>query len=299
MEMLGTLILYCCDNLRVPLVKADLIRELVITLNPQFISLSDCEHIHINVLRIISLSVWLATPNGFTQLGIKDRNEQQAIHKTISQSVVAPVEKYISHLCVNRYSIVDGEQSQCFLDLLAQLLQISPYYQPTMDIVLNMPQYWDKERGKVRNMGKNVNGMLRMEGIEDVIEEKLRNDETKFGGVENNVTAINVRLKLPPNIVHLRPFEHGLCLLSPLALPHPLEPFLHPCRLQHHKLLPLHHFIPISSLPPSLTQPHKPHTRLFLLPHRHRFKQPPHSFHHSLSTQLVHSPLTPPTLPNS
>ncbi|KAK2943803.1 hypothetical protein BLNAU_21281 [Blattamonas nauphoetae] len=199
MEMLGTLILYCCDNLRVPLVKADLIRELVITLNPQFISLSDCEHIHINVLRIISLSVWLATPNGFTQLGIKDRNEQQAIHKTISQSVVAPVEKYISHLCVNRYSIVDGEQSQCFLDLLAQLLQISPYYQPTMDIVLNMPvflaipscltffknddrmfnfllcmyfsqQYWDKERGKVRNMGKNVNGMLRMEGIDARLE---------------------------------------------------------------------------------------------------------------------------------
>ncbi|KAK2940992.1 hypothetical protein BLNAU_24096 [Blattamonas nauphoetae] len=88
---------------------------------------------------IITYFIWLATPRGLTELKIQDRDEQQAVHETVLKQVLAPSEKYICHLCANRLSIVDGEQSRSFLTLIAQLLEICPYYQPTLEVVLNMP----------------------------------------------------------------------------------------------------------------------------------------------------------------
>ncbi|KAK2942903.1 hypothetical protein BLNAU_22162 [Blattamonas nauphoetae] len=100
-----------------------------------------------------------------------------------SSQVLAPSEQYIWHLCVNRYSIVGGEQSMTFLDLIATLLEISPYYQRTMEFVLHLPREWNDKGGKVQQMWKTVQRMLRMEGTEDVIEEKLQNDDNETKGV--------------------------------------------------------------------------------------------------------------------
>ncbi|KAK2943657.1 hypothetical protein BLNAU_21405 [Blattamonas nauphoetae] len=180
-------------------------------------------------MKIVSNPVWLSTPTGLTLLGIEDYNRQQAVHETVFQQVLAPSEKYIWHLCVNRSSIIDRDTSKHFLTLLAQILRICPYYQPAMDFVLNMPvllsipgcltffdddsliwsfledmvdtqQEWNRTQREVRQMWKTVCQMLKMEGFEDAIEAKLRNVKTPSFGVLivaysirwNNLQGINL-----------------------------------------------------------------------------------------------------------
>ncbi|KAK2941473.1 hypothetical protein BLNAU_23620 [Blattamonas nauphoetae] len=212
MKMLETLIKTCSKKIRLALVKADLMHQLIITLHPLSLSFAEAVDIHINLLNIIiDTSVTIATPDGLAELKIKDGNGQQYDPETVLKQVLAHSEKYIWHLCVGRYSIVDGKQSKSFLTLLARIFQICPYDQPTMDFVLNTPVFltipscltffdnevtispfldcmndaqreWNKKGGYVRQMGKIMHRMLRMEGIEDVIEEKLQNDKnTLFG----------------------------------------------------------------------------------------------------------------------
>ncbi|KAK2949844.1 hypothetical protein BLNAU_15239 [Blattamonas nauphoetae] len=211
MKLLRNLIELCSAELRLPLVQADLIPQLIVTLNPQSLSFAETADIHTYLLSNINGLVSLATPDDLAELGIQDENEQQAIHETIVKQVLLPSEQYIRHLCVNRTSIIDGDQSNEFMTILAQLLDISPYYPPTMEIVIHMPiflaipscltsfendesnwsflydmsnskQEWNKERGEVRQMWKTVHRMLRMEGIEDVIEGTLRNDKNEYFG---------------------------------------------------------------------------------------------------------------------
>ncbi|KAK2958129.1 hypothetical protein BLNAU_6833 [Blattamonas nauphoetae] len=187
------------------LLKADLIPQLIITLNPHSRSFAEAADIHICLLSIITTSFWLVTSDPLTELGLEEQNEQLAAQETVLQQVLHPSEKYILHLCVNRYSIRDGDLSKCFLTLLANLLEISPSYQPTMDFILHMPvvltipsnlaffendfpifsflydmkniqQKWNDTRGVQQQMWKIEHRMLRMEGFEDVAEETLRID---------------------------------------------------------------------------------------------------------------------------
>ncbi|KAK2950666.1 hypothetical protein BLNAU_14337 [Blattamonas nauphoetae] len=135
-EILDSLILHCATIVRYALVKADLIPQLIFTLNPQSLSFAEAVDIHTYLLDIIRITLWLATPYGLAQLGIDDDNEQPTVHETIFQHVLITSEKYICHLCVTRFSIMDGWQSKYFLMLHARLLEISPYYQPTLEFVL-------------------------------------------------------------------------------------------------------------------------------------------------------------------
>ncbi|KAK2953081.1 hypothetical protein BLNAU_12070 [Blattamonas nauphoetae] len=209
MKMLETLIIWYSPNIRLALVKADLIPQIINTLNPQSHSFAEPVDLHVSLILIITRSVCLTTPDGLRQLEIEDPTEQQAVHETVLTQVLVPSEKYIWHLCVNHFSIIDGDQSVNFLELLARLLRISPYYPLTMDFVLHMRvlltipscltffEYdrsifaflnrmkdtqweWNEQRIRVRQMGNTVQRMLRVEGIEDVIEEKLRNDKFSF-----------------------------------------------------------------------------------------------------------------------
>ncbi|KAK2956565.1 hypothetical protein BLNAU_8405 [Blattamonas nauphoetae] len=228
-KMLKRLIWGCSARVRYPLVQADLIPQLINILNPQSLSFTEAEDIHTNLMSIIPTSLWPALPDNLTQLDIEDNDEQQAVHEMVLQQVVVPSEKYICHLCVNRYSITNGDQSDNFLTLLAALLRISLYYQPTMDFVIHMPviltitccltffeddrsiwtylvlmiafqRAWNKDGGETQQKGNIVHRKLRMEGTEDVNEEKLHNDSTRILGrwlIEslidwNNMLGMNV-----------------------------------------------------------------------------------------------------------
>ncbi|KAK2948720.1 hypothetical protein BLNAU_16358 [Blattamonas nauphoetae] len=200
MKMLNNLLTNCSTAVHYSLVKADLIPQLINTLNPPSLLFAEA----------------LTTPGTLASLKNKEGVEQQAVHETVFTQVLLPSEQYICHLCTNRFSIVDRDQSTHFLALIAQLLRISPYYQQTMDFVLNLPviltipicltfiedekpiwyfldhmnntqREWNNQRGEVQLLGKETHRRLKMEGIDDVIEAKLEND--KEGNYGRSVVA--------------------------------------------------------------------------------------------------------------
>ncbi|KAK2960278.1 hypothetical protein BLNAU_4831 [Blattamonas nauphoetae] len=136
MRILRRLIWNISAKRRLAFFKADLITQLIIPLNPQSLSLSDCEDIHNDLIVTINCCLWLATPYGLEQLEIEDGNEQQAVHEIVLKQLLTPSEKYIRLLCVNRFSIISEDLADAFLALLSALIHRSPYHQRTMDFVL-------------------------------------------------------------------------------------------------------------------------------------------------------------------
>ncbi|KAK2944956.1 hypothetical protein BLNAU_20132 [Blattamonas nauphoetae] len=178
MKILESLSISCSARVFYPLVKADLLPQLITSLNPLSLSFAEAVGIHTCLMSIISSTVWLTTPTGLEHLGIEDESGQQTVHKTVLKQVLIPSEKYICHLCANRFSIVDGDLPNEFMTILAQLLRISPSYQPTAEIVLHMPVFltipscltffekdfpiWDFLRfGKVGSCRRSIHGHSR------------------------------------------------------------------------------------------------------------------------------------------
>ncbi|KAK2956338.1 hypothetical protein BLNAU_8705 [Blattamonas nauphoetae] len=89
------------------LVKADLIPQLIVTLNPQSVSLAETEEIHTCLLQIITDTFWLLAPESLQKLEIEESSEQQNVHETVLKQILAPSEQDIRHLCVHRYSRSD------------------------------------------------------------------------------------------------------------------------------------------------------------------------------------------------
>ncbi|KAK2963948.1 hypothetical protein BLNAU_1025 [Blattamonas nauphoetae] len=220
MEFLSSLLHFNSTHFRLTFVKADLLPKLITTLNPLSLSFTKAVDIHTHLVKSLRQSVRISSPRGLAELEIEDLNEQRAVHETVLKQVVVPSEKYICHLCVNRFSIVDGGLSETFLELLARLFWICPYYQPTMKFVLHMPvvltipsclayivdncsiwsflfdmnnaqREWNQTRGEQRQMWKILHRQLRMEGIEDVIDAKLRNSEDGMGETEHDQPLFN------------------------------------------------------------------------------------------------------------
>ncbi|KAK2942028.1 hypothetical protein BLNAU_23067 [Blattamonas nauphoetae] len=141
MKLLKSLLFWCSPKVSLALRKADLIPQLINNLNPLSLSFAEAADIHIYLLTTIHWSFWLATPNGLARLDIEDGHEKQAVHETVLTKLLIPSEQYICHFCVHRFSIVDGDQSVLFLEVLATVLRICPYYPPTMEFVLHMPVF--------------------------------------------------------------------------------------------------------------------------------------------------------------
>ncbi|KAK2959940.1 hypothetical protein BLNAU_5137 [Blattamonas nauphoetae] len=229
MKIVGNLFERCSLDVQLDLVKVNLISQLITSLNPQSLSFTEGVDIHTHLIRIITYSFWCTTPYHLTRLGIEDPSEQQAVHETVLKQVFAPSEQYIRHLCVNRHSIMAGDQSRHFLVLLISLLRISSYYQRTREFVLHMPviltipsclasfendsSIWNflmhmnliqlelnEQGGENHQMWNTVHRMLRMEGIEDAIDEKLGNDKTEFFGGRLVVDSITWNNQLGMNL---------------------------------------------------------------------------------------------------
>ncbi|KAK2959590.1 hypothetical protein BLNAU_5368 [Blattamonas nauphoetae] len=211
MKMLQILTSKCSARKLLTLVRADLVPKLIVALNPLSLSFAGFNRIHTYFLASINFTISLANPYNLTELEIEDRDEQQAVRETVFQQVLAPSATYIHHLCEIRYFIVSGEQSKQFLVLIALILAICPYYQPTMDLVFRMPLFftipscltfieanesiwlffeqmicsqdeWNETGGSIRRSGTTMFRSLKVEGIEDVTEQRLQNEETEEHG---------------------------------------------------------------------------------------------------------------------
>ncbi|KAK2943330.1 hypothetical protein BLNAU_21755 [Blattamonas nauphoetae] len=220
MVMVRKLLGWCSDKVRLALVKEDLISQIIQTLNPVFLSFAETVDIHIHLIFCIQYSIWLPAPDPFSRLAFGNGDGHQAVHEAVLQQVLAPSEKYICHLCANRLSIIDGDLFYDFMNLFAWLIRASPSSQPIMHFVLHLPvfltipssltfiekdcpiwcfldemldpqQEWKKQSEDEQQMMKTVHRMLRMEGFEDVFEERLRNDRKTSWG--RDIVANSIR----------------------------------------------------------------------------------------------------------
>ncbi|KAK2954951.1 hypothetical protein BLNAU_10091 [Blattamonas nauphoetae] len=119
-------------EVRLALVKADLIPQITTTLNPQSLSFTEAVDIHTNLMISITHSVWLSTPDGLAELGIEDRDEQQAVHETVLKQILVPSEK-------NRHE--PAIFSNCFCSVLDNkhshdLIRGNDWNSPSTDVTL-------------------------------------------------------------------------------------------------------------------------------------------------------------------
>ncbi|KAK2958000.1 hypothetical protein BLNAU_6926 [Blattamonas nauphoetae] len=110
-------------------------------------------HIHIYLVEIIIHSLWLATPSGLTKLEVEDRKKQQAVHETVLQQVLVPLEN-----CLTFFE------------------NVTPIWH-SLYHMNNAQQDWNRTRGDERQMLKAIHRMLRMEGIDDALEERIQIDQ--------------------------------------------------------------------------------------------------------------------------
>ncbi|KAK2958001.1 hypothetical protein BLNAU_6927 [Blattamonas nauphoetae] len=85
MKMLNNLLTNCSSNVRLALVSADLIPQLINTLHPQSLSFVEAVGIHVHLMTRITNSLRLTTPDGFACLKIEDYVEEQSMEQPAGQ----------------------------------------------------------------------------------------------------------------------------------------------------------------------------------------------------------------------
>ncbi|KAK2964067.1 hypothetical protein BLNAU_1148 [Blattamonas nauphoetae] len=129
----------CSSKKRLRLFKDDLIAKIIPSLNLLTLPFAGAEDLHYHLMFVIANFLWLSTPFGLASLELSHLHEHQALHETVLKQVLMPSEAYLRHLCVNCHSIVDGNQSTSFVLLLAQILRICPFHDPTFKFVQTLP----------------------------------------------------------------------------------------------------------------------------------------------------------------
>ncbi|KAK2956336.1 hypothetical protein BLNAU_8703 [Blattamonas nauphoetae] len=230
----------CSAKLRLALIKADLIPQLVITLNTLSLSFVEKADIHINLMNSITWSIWLASPEGLTQLEIEDHHGQQAARETKQTEASDHFDQFLTPLWPTNTVWILSRQSPsivaalsftfaatlsllpngsdpslpfiavCVDVIAAQDIHVLPHlpsafwislahqlvnlttpswlalFEPEgsvgtfLELMGDTQWEWNRTRGDERQMKKTVHRMLQMEGIEDVIDEKLRNRKNRF-----------------------------------------------------------------------------------------------------------------------
>ncbi|KAK2953282.1 hypothetical protein BLNAU_11745 [Blattamonas nauphoetae] len=209
MKLLRDLIYRCSDKIRLALVKADLVPQLINTLNLQYLFFAEVVDIRSYLMCILSRIVWLSTPVGLAHLRCKDDDDKQSVRETIldrgretvdhfhefsyqtppnmsSLSFAEAVDIHVSLLQIIIYPLLlatpDGLKNLRNEDNYEQQAVHETVLQQVLVPSENTQQEWNIPRGNKRQMGKAVDQMLRMEGIEDASEGRLRNDRNGTWG---------------------------------------------------------------------------------------------------------------------
>ncbi|KAK2954259.1 hypothetical protein BLNAU_10758 [Blattamonas nauphoetae] len=161
MKMIRTLVWRVSATVHFTLVQADLIPQIVNTLNPQCLSLVEVENIHTCLSHVIRSSLAFSTPSGLSELKVEDGNEQQAVHETVLKQVLMPSEKYLCCL-----TFIENDESIFYF----------------LTYMIDAQREANKKMEEVLQMWKTVHRTLRMEGYCDMIEQRLRNNQNKFDG---------------------------------------------------------------------------------------------------------------------
>ncbi|KAK2950197.1 hypothetical protein BLNAU_14883 [Blattamonas nauphoetae] len=190
-------------EIRCRLVDFDLITKVLATVQPHTLPISGNETIFDNLLKIITLSLQLATPGSLRNLGITAADIFNLL-EMIFQRVVLPSSQFVTFLISNRF-ILNGGLFDSFMNLLHTFLKIFPFHRPTLEYVLASPiamaysscfsvvEYdrhfvtpfinindslteWKKEGPEVAQSGKRMMQALISEGFEDTLEQMMKHD---------------------------------------------------------------------------------------------------------------------------
>ncbi|KAK2963580.1 hypothetical protein BLNAU_1623 [Blattamonas nauphoetae] len=206
---------------KLKLIEAQMIPQIITSLNAQSLFVAKAEDIHTPLIRIVNQSLRLITPHGMKSLEIEHQHDQQKVHETVLHQFLVPLEEYLRNCCKRRFSFLAGSQSFGFVVLIQNLLDIYPYYLPTMDFVLSLPvvltipscltflenefiiryilihtfdipEEWNKQTKNPRQAGMKLLLSLRMEGFDDATEQQLQSDKGEYFG--SDVVDYSIKL---------------------------------------------------------------------------------------------------------
>ncbi|KAK2955223.1 hypothetical protein BLNAU_9775 [Blattamonas nauphoetae] len=124
---------------RLSLVTADLIPQLITSLDPLSLSFIEGKDIHLPLMGIFASMFKLAIPAELKDLDLDSPLGQQNINEIVLKHVLIPSEGFIRYFYANRYSIEDNINTYNILFMHYRLIKICANYQPIVDFVLALP----------------------------------------------------------------------------------------------------------------------------------------------------------------
>ncbi|KAK2949712.1 hypothetical protein BLNAU_15383 [Blattamonas nauphoetae] len=206
--MLSNQVSYSPTEHRLALVKANLIPQLITSLDPLSYSFTDAKDLHISLINVLSKFIQLAPPLEFRHLDSVGHRQQQITHETVLKLVLFPSQAYLRFICANYANIQNNTESDDFMHLLEGLLKSCPDFQPTRNFILALPvsltisssltfieldssiaaflasmvydeRNWIRKGRKYRPSDAEIHRSLQNDGFDDAIEQRLL---TVFGG---------------------------------------------------------------------------------------------------------------------
>ncbi|KAK2963012.1 hypothetical protein BLNAU_2035 [Blattamonas nauphoetae] len=197
------------QTIRSRLVESDLIMKVLAAVQPHHLPISGNEEIINNFIWTVIFCLNLASPASLRMLGVTTAVEQYDRREMIFRKVVIPSSEFMSFLISNRH-ILKGELLYSFMPLLVKFIEIGPFHRPTLQFVIASPivmafssclsivedngchfdtltntkpllREWKKEGPEVAQSAKRMMQAMFSEGIENTLEQMIKNKSKKFG----------------------------------------------------------------------------------------------------------------------
>ncbi|KAK2950935.1 hypothetical protein BLNAU_14125 [Blattamonas nauphoetae] len=182
-----------------------MITSVLAILQPLTLPISGNETILDSLIRIIVSYVNISLPECLRELGLTTAVDTNNHREMIFQKVVIPSSPFLNFLISNRNSLT-GLLFHSFMNLLSILLRIGPFHLPTLEfvfasqLVITISNHltsieaeflrskairdisysldeWQAQCTEVRQSGKRMIQALILEGLEDALEENIKNDK--------------------------------------------------------------------------------------------------------------------------
>ncbi|KAK2941922.1 hypothetical protein BLNAU_23158 [Blattamonas nauphoetae] len=185
-------------------IESDLVPNLLRTVQPHTISISEDEAMIDSLVGIISHFVYLTLPWSLSDTGVTAAVDAFNHREMIFQKVVLPSSQFVTFLISKRH-VLNRDLCTSFVYLLSILFQMGPFHRPTLKFVLSSPivmgltsclslanrdfdvwsilahiaqplSFWTRGSAEVTQSGKRMMQELFSEGFEDTLEQMLRNN---------------------------------------------------------------------------------------------------------------------------
>ncbi|KAK2959937.1 hypothetical protein BLNAU_5134 [Blattamonas nauphoetae] len=195
-------------QLKYRLVELDVICKILATVQPHTPPILANETILYRLIALFECFLFFAHPGPLRRLNITAAADTFDRLEIVFRKVVIPSSQFVTFLISNR-DIIKGDIFETFMILLSKLLQISPFYRPTMELVITSPIVmvfstglssieadkligdilitikdtlygWKAEDPEAVQSGRRIIQALYSEGFEDTLEQMLLTDDDGF-----------------------------------------------------------------------------------------------------------------------